>query len=238
VTTVTKHVAARLAKDNLCIHGADNMASSEWATRSLLQFVHWRHVMSDEYLAPSMDASGASLLSSCQISSPWMDLIVDRRPAPLIRGIIYWNERQMLADQAALAGAKNVSPGRAMPLNPSAEAHFRGEYWRSEVYRRPATKPVEERVPPDLLWLFRRIWPDGPIVSSHPDVEPPTKKGMAGYTWLVRTLIDRCFDPSAPGRVDLHYNSILDVTDPILLDLYKIDMPNRRQSEPSPGEVS
>ena len=114
VTAVTEHVAARLAKDQLCMNSAGSKA------RSLLQFVHWDYIMFREYIVPAMDSSGASTPPSCRISSPWVDLIVDRSPVPLIRGIVYWNDRQLLADQAVLAGARDVPPGRAMPLSPSA----------------------------------------------------------------------------------------------------------------------
>ena len=235
VTAVTEHVAARLVKDQLCMDSAESKA------RSLLQFEHWRYIMFREYIVPEMDSSGASLFPSCRISSPWMDLIVDRSPVPLVRGIVYWNDRQLLADQAVLAGARHVPPGRAMPLSPSAEGHFRSEYRHPEIDR----KPLEERVPPDILWLLRRVWPDtGGRSTLVPDfvyvriaMHDVIQKGAAGYTQLVLTLIDRCFDSSASGRVDLHYDSILDIADPVLLDLYKIDTP-RRRSEQSPGEVS
>jgi hypothetical protein len=235
VTAITEHVAARLDEDKLCIHGAEKMHSAEWSTRSWFQFLCWPLIMHRDYLVPRMDSSGASSPPSCRITSPWIDLVLDRRPVPVIRGIVYWNERQLLADQAVLAGASNVPPGMAMPLKPDELGHFIGEYRRSEIHRRPTAKPVEERVSPDILWLLRRTWPStGGQTTPFPSpvivrgsMYRATEKGAEGYTKLVLALIDRCF-ASDGASLRLHYNGILDAADPILLEQYRIDTPLRR----------
>jgi hypothetical protein len=231
VETVTEHIAARLTQDKLCVNGAkdmENMHSAEKEKHSLLQFVLWPFFISKEYLVPVMPSTGNS--SSCQISSPWIDLVVDRGEVAQIRGIVRWNDRQLLADQAILAGAKNVPPGMAMPQ--SAHESFLGEYMRTELgpFMQPARKPIEERVPPDILWLFRRSWQStlSPFIGNvHVAMDETIEKGAEGYTQLVLALIDRCFVPSASGRVDIHYSSIVDVADPVLLEQYKIDTPIR-----------
>jgi hypothetical protein len=230
VTAVTEHVNSRLARDKLCINGAegmDSMGSATSGNRSLLQFVHWRSFTYREYLVPVMTSIGGLPFPSCRISSPWIDLVIYREPIPYvtqlsqIRGIVRWNERQFLADQAVLDGVRNVPPGKAMPLSPDDFGHFRVEYEDTELShpRKPATKPIEERVPPDILWLFRRSMHtrDANFVSS-----AMLMVGAESYTKLVIALIDRCF---ASGRESFHYNSILDAADLIPLDQYKIDMP-------------
>ena len=221
VTTVTKHVATRLAGNNLCINSADS------TKRSLLQFVNW-HVQDPLILVPSLDAPTSS---GCRITSPWIDLAFERKPVPWIRGIVRWNERQLLADQAVLAGAKNVPPGVAMPLKqrelaPLNESEFRdfaNDYANSEIDHEPATKSIEERVPPDLLWLFRHSWQStrGPF-SGEADgaMDRAMKQGAERYTKLVIALIDRCL---ASDDMDMHFNSILDAVDLITLEQYKID---------------
>ena len=111
------------------------------------------------------------------------------------------------------------------------------EYKRSGV-------ALEERIPPDILWLLRRTGEKPGVhiadtrFSERSAMYDVIQKGAAGYTQIVKALADRCFDLSVSGRVNLHYDSILDIiADPGLLDLYKIDTP-RRRSEQSPGEVS
>ncbi|MDR2638021.1 MAG: hypothetical protein LBB55_06760, partial [Zoogloeaceae bacterium] len=146
------------------------------------------------------------------------------KPVPQIVGIVRWNERQLLADQAVLVGEKNVPSSMAMPLTPSELSHFASEY------RKPAVvKSVGERVPLDLLWLFRRTWPSGIDIDDRPGADQRSmdramEKGSKGYTKLVFALIDRCF---VPDGVNLRYTSILDAADLIPLEQYKIDMSTR-----------
>jgi hypothetical protein len=185
--------------------------------------------MHNEYLVPVLTSMGGLPPPSCRISSPWIDLTVYRAPIPhvtqasQVRGIVRWNERQLLADQAILAGAKNVPLGMAMPLSPSELDHF-----VREIRRKSEAKPVEARVPPDILWLLRSLVgkkyaaDEGDIAGF--SMYGVTKNGAAGYTKLVLALIDRCF---ASDGANLRYNSILDVADPVLRKQYKIDTPIR-----------
>jgi hypothetical protein len=244
VTTVTEHINSRLAKDKLCINGAESMESMLNATRahhSLLQFVRWDAVMSHEYLVPAMPFGGA--LPDCQISSPWIELAVYRKPIPhvtpvsQIRGIVRWNKRQMLADQAVLNGVKNVPPDVAMPMA-GFENHYYSGLYRDALHSRQIAawvkraagsglsppplalqlqlvKPNKEHtIPPDLLWFYRH--------SSLHGMRGLAEKSAEGYTKLVLALVDRCF--ASDERTTLHYTNILDVADPVLLEQYKIDM--------------
>jgi hypothetical protein len=233
VTAVTERVSARLAKDKLCINGAESvesMRSAESKQRSLLQFVRWRYSMLIEFIVPVLPPeTGGRPFPNCEISSPWIDLVVHRKPVPQIRGIVRWNERQFLADQAVLAGAQNVQPGVAMPLMSREYGYFFREYVKTErccrrSSSRPAAKPIEERILPELLWLFRRSGGVGEFF--HAEVREAmgkaTEKGAEGYTKLVIALIDRCFDPDGANPYP-RYNSILDAADLIPLEQYKID---------------
>lgn len=222
VTAVTEHVAARLAGNNLCIDSADSKE------RSLLKFVNWPLVTSgNEPLTPvpSLDALPSD---GCRISSPWIDIALERRPTPRIRGVVRWNQRQLLADQAVLAGARNVPGGLVMPLMQNEFTYFAEvEYANSEILREPAAKPIEARVPPDLLWLFRHAWQStrGPFsAGARSSMSIAMKKGAERYTELVIALVDRCF---VSEGADIQYSSILDVADLISLEQYKIDTPIR-----------
>jgi len=214
VTAVTEHVAARMTKENLCVDSTDSNK------RSLLQFVNWplANYYGDEPLVsvPPLDARPSS---GCRISSPWIDLVFERKPILSIRAIVRWNDRQLLADQAVLAGARNVPPGVAMPLKRSEYAHFLTEYANSEIRGEPAAKPIEERIPPDMLWLFRHSWQSTRGGGFGPSLREAKKKGADGYTKLVNALIDRCFDSDGAA---LHYSTILDAADLVPLE-YKID---------------
>jgi hypothetical protein len=189
--------------------------------------------MNNDYTIPAITSTRLSAVN-CRIYSPWIDLIVDRgvkrpsdrsdrKPVPHVLAIVRWNERQLLADQAMLAGVKNVPLNRPMPLNPRELGHFITEYERSELLGKSAAKPIEERVPPDLLWLLRRSRQSSPFTSAvHDAMDKVTAN--EGYTKLVLALIDRCFAASASGKyMDIPYIGMVD-DDPILLEQYRIDI--------------
>ena len=213
VRSVTEHLAAKLAQEQLCL------SSAESRDRSLLQFTHWGVATGPRSLTPPLELRAFDV---CRISSPWIDLVIERRPVPSIRGVARWNERQLLADQAVLAGARNVPPGVAMPVPYKEFIRYAFEYASSEIYHRPADKPIEERVPADLLWLFRRAGQDPNEDFSGLAGSSTTKAmvtGVEGYTKIVITLIDHCF---AAGWADINYSSILDLENLISLEQYKI----------------
>jgi hypothetical protein len=220
VTTVTEHVAARLAKENLCLNSAESKE------RSLLQFVNWPLVTANP-LAP-IERLSMHPSSGCRITSPWIDIAIERKPVPWVRGIVRWNERQLLADQAALAGAQNVPLGVAKPLTrtefESAAWDYGdyGDYDYSSSLPEPAVKLAKERTLPDLMWLFRRSSRTrAPFIgNASRSLNVAMEKGSEGYTKLVIALIDRCF---ASDGANLHYDSILDAADLIPLEQYKIE---------------
>ena len=226
VTAVTEHVAARLGRDKLCLY---SVRSKE---QSLLQFVGLGTYVignSADTIMPTVQSFDVRpLFGGCRISSPWIDIAFERRPVPWIRAVVRWNTRQFLADQAVLAGAQNVVPDVPTPLTRSEYLSFLREYQKSEIFNKPTTTPVEERVPPDLLWLFRRS-------KQSNDHEPPyfysnvnsannkvVEKGADSYTKLIIALIDRCF---ASDGANFHYSNILDAVDLISLEQYKIETP-------------
>jgi hypothetical protein len=229
VMTVTEHINSRLAKDKFCIKGGDavSMESAEEGQRSLLQFMYRPLYRSYKLLVPRMTSIGSRSPFSCRIYSPWIDLAIERKPVPQIRGIVRWNDRQLLADQAVLAGAKNVPPGVAIPLTDNEFVTFLGAYESTEISPRPAAQPIEERIPPDILWLLRhtgrgarRARRASSLVYVQRAEDKTIEKSEEGYTKLVLALIDRCF---ASEGADLRYNSILDAADLIPLEQYRIN---------------
>ena len=216
VTAATEHIAAKLGQDKLCLN------SVESKERSLIQFVSWT-IISHSHPLHSMPPSDVQSSGVSRISSPWIDLVIEREPVPSVRAIVRYSERQLLTDQAVLAGARNVPPGVALPITESEFERYADLWSRSlGILGRFALKPIEEQVPPDLLWLFRRAWQDsdgsfsGPAVAS---IRKAMTSGSEGYTKIVIALIDHCL---ASDGVDIQYNSVLDLADLIPLEKYKI----------------
>ena len=225
VSVVTQHIANWQVRKKLCLPDDANRKLS------LLQFVAWPVAFhKDISLAPipSLDALPSG---GCRVTSPWLDLVYERKPVPRINAVVRWNARQFLADQAVLAGAPNVPKGVAMPLTADEFWRMSGEYELEILEKHVRAQPIaiqqeieaKLRVPPDILWLFNHSgsgrnlafgwWLRGPMDRT-------IKKSAENYTLLVTALIDRCF---ASNKADLRYNSILDAADLISLERYKID---------------
>ena len=221
VTAVTEHLAAKLGQEKLCLYSAESQE------QSLLQFVPRYVTISDSRPEPSVPHLKARPTGICRISSPWIDLAIERKPVPRVRGIVRWSERQLLADQAVLAGARNVPSGAAKPIKGKEYREYIDEYMDymgSELRGEPALKPIEERVPPDLLWLFRRSLRSPHLYGDETDIviRNAMKAGAENYTKIVIALIDQCL---ASDGADIQYNSVLDVSDLISLEQYKIITP-------------
>lgn len=123
VKKVTEHLAARLGQDGLCLNSTESKAES------LLQFVPLSLAISKDHPPmPSMSPRKTQSFDVCRIFSPWIDIAIEREPVPVVRAIVRYSERQLLADQAILDGARNVPPGAAIPLN-SGE-----EYYNQYIY--------------------------------------------------------------------------------------------------------
>jgi hypothetical protein len=217
VTSITGHITNRLGKKNLCL------SSDESKKDSLLQFMHWYFRVGNGSPAPILRLD-MHTSDSCRITSPWIDIFFEQKPVPKIRAIIRWNERQLLADQAVLAGVQNIPPGVAQPLAKSELGYFTKEY------KKTGGSP-EEHIPPDILWLFRlsdpadgadTIIPFSGVASS--TMDKITKRGTKGYTKIITALIDRCLDSKG---ADIHYDSVLDIADLIPIEEYKIKLPLR-----------
>jgi len=216
VNVVTEHLAVKLDQEKLCL------SNTKGKEQSLIQFAAWA-IYSGPQTLPSVPPLKARSSGVCRISSPWIDITIERNPVPWVRAVIRYSERQLLADQAMLTGVPNVPLGVAVPLKRDEfERYADSEYARSEIQHWPAWTQIEKRVPPDLLWLFRRAGQEtdsrfSAIAGS--SMRKAMKTGTEGYTNIVIALIDRCF---ASEGADIQYNSILDVADLVPLEEYKI----------------
>ena len=222
VTTVTEHLAAKLAQENLCLNSAESQE------RSLVQFVFMH--LGTKTLNPSLPPEQPS--DGCRISSPWIDIDIERGPVPSVRAVVRFSEHQLLADQAVLAGAQNIPPGSYLPLEGEEFSRYIIEYldrYGIDSVKKTFEKPIEEIVPPDILWLLDRTQ-DNDFPSLRMNIGATMgnamEAGAEAYTKIVNTLIDHCF---ASGGANINYNSVNDVADLLPLEQYKVDMPYIRK---------
>ncbi|GHV57621.1 hypothetical protein FACS189460_4480 [Deltaproteobacteria bacterium] len=136
VKAVTEHLAAKLAQEKLGLDSPENQK------RSLLQFLGWGPAYNAKdrplYSSPPLEVRAASV---CRLSSPWIDLVIEQKPVPWVRGVVRWNMRQLLVDQAVLAGTRDVPLGVAWPLEMREYRQYYLEYLYSEIIHEPLPEP-------------------------------------------------------------------------------------------------
>ena len=223
ITTITEHIANKMSQEKLCLNNVESQK------RSLVQFALLHvAVLEDDHSQVALRPLEVSSSDVCRISSPWIDIAVERNPVPSVRAIVRFSERQLLADQAIMAGAQNVPPGVAVPLTGEEYGRYIGLYIRGtgRIHRfnnyEPLEKPIEELVPPDILWQLKRTKFGDILGSEAASMMNAMDWGADGYTKIVIALIDQCF---ASGQTENQYNSVLDVSDLVPLEQYKIVTP-------------
>lgn len=221
VARVIEHLSARLGAAGLC-PGDDGDADAV-----LVRFVRWPLVTSGDNPLPPLPTLDAGSGDGCRVVSPWAELAIDQQPVPRIRGLFVWNERQFLADQAALEDPRHAPDMRPAPLTQSSFERYADDYARSEILRPPASpaaanQGIEDRLPPDVLWLFRHSWQStrGPFADAARGALRVAMNHAANtYTALVVALIDQCL---ASGKNALHFGTINDAEGIISLGEYRV----------------
>ena len=157
-----------------------------------------------EDFAPPAAPSG----EGCVVTSPWAELTVDGRRG--ISGVFYWSERQILLDQAVLAG---VADGGRAPRRPLARAEFDrmvNAYADANILR---TTDAPPQLPPDLGWLLRTA----PKSTLAPFEAMATRRlaQVLGerapfYARLFRHLYAGCFD--APVGAVFEFSGVAEIS--------------------------
>ena len=213
VTSITERIKTNLGKDNICVD----------TNRSLISFVKWPLTVrpNDELLSPSLPQN-KRVASGCRITSPWIELVIERGQFPLVQGIVRWNQRQLLADQANLDAGRDVIVGLASPLGSKELAIFAEDFERSMTLEEQKNG-IEDRIPPDIFWLFKHTAKSG-FESYYMNVRGSVVSAQIinadDYTKLVLALIDRCMNS---GEEVIEYKSIVDAHELIDVEQYKIE---------------
>lgn len=224
ITSVRDHILSKFVGAMPCQKNSD-----EEQTISLI-FVRLPLVTSgDEPIAPapSLDAPQSDL--TCRLDSPWARLAVRRSTSPTVRAVFIWNERQFLLDQVLLSGKSHANIVPLTPLSNRLFEQYATDYADSEILRSPRgesshpTPPISERIPADVLWLFRNSWQStrGPFSGiARSAMRTTLERAASGYTDLTKALIDQCF---ASAKTEIRYKSVLDLKNIFTLDQYRIN---------------
>lgn len=174
---------------------------------------------------PTLKVSSANL--NCRLDSPWVKFAVRRSNSPLVDAVFIWNERQFLLDQVLLSGDRPSVSEPLLPLSNSSFERYALDYGESEVEGIPSVDSVgtviTERIPADILWLFRNS-PKTTFIPfssvAHSQMQEILKSGTNGYTSFHKVIIDQCFSAE---KTDIHYKNILDLNKIFSLDQYRVN---------------
>ncbi|MEH3107380.1 MAG: hypothetical protein PGN09_08870 [Sphingomonas fennica] len=113
-----------------------------------LRFVALPLVTSGDRPLPPLPADPpAGAGASCRITAPWFDLSVTRGGMPAVAGTLRWNLRQLLSDQAALAGLA--------PAGDAARPFARSSFDRlADLHAATPGMAASAGLPGELRWLF------------------------------------------------------------------------------------
>ena len=163
---------------------------------------------------------------SCQLSSPWLTMYIQREPNLKVLAKFNWHNRQFLIDQTLLSNPYLVydfSPQELTSKTYSAYADEYNKLLQIPNITRHEILAMNTNIPEDLLWLFDRIEMNsmtflaglGPRLENH---------SATGYTSIVKHLVHQCF--SAENNELQSYKTILDLDSYEALELlenYKIN---------------
>ncbi|MDB9417974.1 hypothetical protein [Microcystis aeruginosa] len=219
ITSLTDYISAKFSGAGSC---KDN--SGEEPINRLI-FVRLPLVTSgNDPLAPPPELDTSLPNITCHLDSPWLKLVIRHSHPPLIQGVFLWNERQFLGDQALLSNQNLSLNSPLVPLSNRLFQQYAADYADSEILRLPSGKSnITERIPFDVLWLFRNS-PQTTFIpfsdAARSSMNTILKRATENYINLTQKLFDQCF--ASTQKVDQRYETVLDLRNTISLEQYQM----------------
>jgi hypothetical protein len=220
ITTVSEHVFAKIDKMPQCRGNVKNPPTVE------LFFVY-RPLITEgvaQFTLEPMTSNGAR-----NLDSPWIKLTLSGESKLTAKVAFIWSEQQILLDQALLAGIR-ASPGKKLlPISNDVFAKFLQDYTDSVLLaaspeaRKAAQNSISERLPIEILWLFRHAW-QSTMTPFATEVDYALgialQRASIGYTDLTKTLVDQFLESV---KIKESYESVLNLKDVFDLDKYRVN---------------
>lgn len=136
------------------------------------------------------------------LKSPWVTITRNRSPMLTLHAVFMWNERQVLIDQALLAGSDIAQIKSNASIEAAVFEKYVEEYANSILLaptpeaQAEANVRIVERIPADILWLFRQGWQSthAPFsMESRHTLHLVLERAVNQYIDLSKALFDRCF---------------------------------------------
>lgn len=167
--------------------------------------------------------------STKYLDSPWVKLAIGSSPKPFVQAVFVWSERQFLLDQALLSGAEASSTEIPLPIDDKLFKKFVKDYTDSVLLsvsaeaKTAAQNSISKRLPPDILWLFRKAWQSTFIpffIEVDNALASTIQLAEIEYTNLTTTLINQSLTSK---NTEICYRSILNLNDVFTVHKYRIN---------------
>lgn len=163
------------------------------------------------------------------LESPWVKLTIGPPESCYVRAVFIWSERQFLLDQAVMDGA-DVSPNEPLSVIETTQfQQWANEYAEAVIgepsreVRVSAVARLSERIPPDVLWLFRHAWQStlAPFyLGAERDLHATIERVAGAYTDLTIGVVDRFLESDS---VEKRHDDILALRDIVPFDAYRFE---------------
>ena len=165
---------------------------------------------------------------SCQLSSPWLKMRVQRNPSLIVEAIFTFEDRQFLIDQALLAYPNLAKTFQRQFLTTKLFNQYRDEYLAR--YRPSGEIPspdTAKNIPIDMYWLFDHAF-RGEVVNLYSVISGLIRDNHLGYHNIIKSLVNQCL--SSDDYELQQYKTIYDLgnlDDVIALDDYQLKSLNQ-----------
>jgi hypothetical protein len=220
VTAISKHISTKI----------EEMPECQWAlkTRPEVELFFVYRPLTTPATKP-FTLEQAHSKGGRYLDSPWVKLSISRFPKLIVRSAFIWSERQFLLDQVLMSGQYSAPIENLVPVPKYVYRQFLKDYTESVIFapseaETKALAHLAERIPPDILWLFRHAVQStrgGPFVGAARRALNTTLEKVTGqYIELTKTLLSPFF---SSGSFQERYESVLDLKGVFNLDRYRID---------------
>jgi hypothetical protein len=224
VTAISKHISTKI----------EEMPECQWASKSRPEvelFFIYRPLIASATKPFTLEQAHSK--GGRYLDSPWVKLSISRFPKLIVRAAFIWSERQFLFDQALMSGQYSAPIKNLVPVERHVYRQFLRDYTEYVIFAPSPEAEIKalthlaERIPPDILWLFRHAWQStrGPFSGFVRSALITTIEKVTGqYIELTKTLLSPFFS-SAPFQE--RYESVLDLKGVFNLDQYRVNPLNK-----------
>lgn len=216
ITSILKHI-----EDNIG-ERLESCGNSNAISKIDLCFVYQPLIASNSKKTPlcsNIDLGKSKSEFEYSLNSPWATIRIARSPKLILSAMFILNERQILLDQALLSGRDTSQAGSTIAITRQVFDKYVRDYTDS-VLLAPSSEAqfkakihIEERIPMDIVWLFRHAWQStlAPFsMTAQHALSLAMERATPRYTILINALVDQCFTSAS---VTDQYNNILELNE-------------------------